>query len=150
MSEALRGQLARSATASAAGTGSTEQALARAELLKSLEQLVEQAVAKKAAEGALATAAGEPDPIVTTVATSLEIPGAPNLACALMVRSATGPPGGAPLHDAIFCDPAVPRAAWVTRCGWHFASSPHTLLTTGEITCGRCIGRRAVDARKLL
>ena len=57
--------------------------------MKTLEQLVEEAVAKRAVGGAVASTAGLESPFLIPVARSLEVPGAPNLSCAHKVRSGT-------------------------------------------------------------
>ena len=148
VAEALRGQLARSASARVSSSGSAGPGLSTAELLKSLEQLVEDAVAKKAADGAFTSAAGEPDPLSLSLTTSLDLPGAPGCATQQKVRPLKGDQEMGWMHDVLLCDPALPKEAWITRCGWRFGGSQFRLHPTAETTCSRCIGRRATELRR--
>ena len=147
VAEALRGQLAKSASVQAAGSGTSAIGLSRAELLKTLERLVAEALAQRAVEGAAAPSTGPADPFEVHVARSLETPGGPNFSCPLKVRSSLGPSASAPVHDILLCDPAVPRAAWVTRCAWRFGDRPHEIIREAETTCGNCISKRAIEKR---
>ena len=148
VAEALRGQLARASAARTAGAGPAAPAVDHSKLLKSLKELVDEAVAKKAAEGAFTPAAGEPDPVASAIATSLEIPDGLGPATDMRVQRQKGPQAAGPVHDVFLHDLALPRDAWVTSCGWRFGHSEHTVGALGEVTCAGCTARRVTARRR--
>ena len=147
--EALRGQLARAASSSAAGGAGGPFGTSRAELRTTLQELVDEAVARRAAEFATDSAAGAPDPLHAVLTAAPAVPGAPNPPPAQQVRGLKGGREVGEVHEVALADPTLPKAVWSARCPWRFGLAPHVLLTGREVTCARCISRRMVDLRKL-
>ena len=148
VAEALRGQLARASAARTASAGPAVPAVDHAKLLKSLKELVEEAVAKKAAEGAFTLAAGEPDSVATSLATSLEIPVGLGSTSERRVQGQKGSQAAGPVHDVFLHDPAILKDAWVTSCGWRFGHSEHLVSALGDATCAACMARRITARRR--
>ena len=145
--EAMRGQLARASTAAAAGRMYGTTGPSTAELRRTLAQLVDEAVARKAAEFNDDSAVGAPDPLHVALTVASAPPGAPKLPPPRQVRGLKGDREVGVIHEVVIADPALPREAWVARCPWRFGLAPHVLLTGREVTCARCISRRTVEER---
>ena len=122
----------------------------KAELKRTLKELVDEAVARQAAELATGSAAGALDPLHVTFSAATELPGAPCPPLTQKIRGLKGAREVGHIHDAVVMDPTIPRAAWVTRCAWKFGLGPHILKEGAETTCSRCISNRVVEARSVL
>ena len=83
-------------------------------------------------------------------AAAAAVPGAPCAPPVQRIRGLKGQREAGEIHDAVVMDPTIPREAWASRCGWKFGCTAHVIVADLEVTCARCIARRAVDARSLL
>ena len=149
VAEALRGQLAQAASAKAAGAGGAPTP-SHSELLKTLKQLVDEAMAERAEQGATGPPPAEAGPLHVSFSAARDLPGAPCLPATRQVRGLKGGHEVGEIHDAVVSDPGIPAAAWVTRCRWRFGTVPHRFFDAAETTCARCLSRRAVEARMVL
>ena len=138
--EALQGQLAIAASASTAGAGPSEPATLSPHLRKTIEELVDEALARRQPHE-------ETEPLLQIFQGATAVPGSPDLPPVRKVRSMKGSVEAGEVHDAVFCDPAIPREGWVTRCSWHFGRSAHIFKDSAEVTCARCLSKRVVEAR---
>ena len=145
--EALRGQLAQAAASSAGGGVGGPNGPSREELRKTLQELVDEAIARRTADSS-ESAVGDPGPMHAILTAASAPPGAPGLPPPRQVRGLKGGREVGETHDVAIADPALPEDAWVTRCGWRFGRTAHAVFFDREATCARCMARRTVDIRK--
>ena len=84
------------------------------------------------------------------LAAAAPVPGAPCAPPVQKIRGLKGQREAGEIHDAVVMDQALPREAWTTRCGWKFGCAAHVILNDQEVTCARCISRRAAEARAVV
>ena len=148
VAEALREQLTRAAS-SAAGGVPAPPPTGDPQLRKTLKQLVDEAVAERLPQASPDQAQDAPL-LHVALAAAADVPGAPNAPTAQRIRRLLGGRETGEVHDAVVIDEALPREAWTTRCSWKFGLGPHVIRNDLEVTCARCIARRAVESRRLL
>ena len=153
--EALRGQLARAATASATGHASAETALTNQQLKKTIQDIVNEALKKREEQESRipeiqtdATDETAADPLHVVLAAAAAPPGAPHLPPPRQVRLIRAGREAGETHEVAFADLSFPKETWVARCPWRFGLTPHIFLTGREVTCARCIARRSVEERR--
>ena len=140
--EALQTQLAVAASASAAGAAPAGSAGPSKLLRKTIEELIDEALAQRLPRESA-------DPLLLAFQSSSAVPGAPDLPPVRRVRGMKGAAEAGEVHDAVICDPAIPREGWVTRCSWRFGRSSFIFKDGAEATCARCLSSRQVEARRL-
>ena len=145
--EALQGQLATAAATSASGGDLMGHTGPSPQLLQTIQDLVDQAVARRQLQDAAPEAESLPHPIEVAFHSASSFPGAPSLPPARQVRAAKAGQDSGIVHDAVVCDQAIPADGWVTRCSWHFGRRPHVLMDNAVVTCARCLSRRLVETR---
>ena len=139
VAEALRGQLARASSACAAGGGLAPAPESVTNLQRTLKQLVDEAVAARCPQQAA--------PMHVLLSAAASVPGAPRAPPVQKIRGLKGQREAGEVHDAVVMDQALPREAWATRCNWKFGCAAHVIVNDQDVTCARCIARRAVEAR---
>ena len=134
--------MARASSASAAGGGLAPAPESVTNLHRTLKQLVDEAVAARCPQPAA--------PMHVLLSAAASVPGAPRAPPAQRIRGLKGQREAGEIHDAVVMDPALPREAWTTRCRWKFGCAAHVIVNEQEVTCARCIARRAVEARTVV
>ena len=119
------------------------------EVRRTLKDLVDEALALRAADVATDAAAQEPNPLHVLFTAAASTPGAPCPPPPQQVQGLRGERPVGVVHDVAVADRILPKEAWSTLCGWRFGSSPHRLTTNLAITCARCTARRVVNERRL-
>ena len=153
--EALQGQLAKQSASGAASSGSQGEgflgswAALKREVIRLARRAAREVATRPAAveapptadEVKLAGLAGRCLPPSGSAA-----PGVPHLP-AMRVRGRRGKREVGEIHAVAIGDSSFPPETWTTRCGWRFASSEHSMLDGGEVSCGRCIASLTKDNR---
>ena len=138
--EALKDQLAKAASASAAGIPDGDSK-AYQRLRRTILDVVKEALDARQEEDQ------QIEQLRLEVAAAPTELGAPYVQSRQQVQGVrAGRPHGL-MHDVLLRDESLPREAWVTRCTWRFGAVEHATFTGAVTTCARCISRRAVEAR---
>ena len=139
--EALRGQLARAATARTAGLPSPGVEATPQHLRRTIEEIVEEAL----------KARQDKEEIIQKIRMDVDaapaIPGAPAFGCKHQVQGMKSDRPQGLIHDVLLMDPCIPRSAWVTRCSWRFGETEHRLMDGVPISCSRCLQQRHIICR---
>ena len=132
--EALRGQLAKAASAGAAPAGTPISFEAfRKEMVALVTSTLE-------ASRSAPPDHSEPDPVAEAIEEGMasETPGAPVATPSRVVTGTRGLSETGFRHDVVACDPCLPRETWVTRCGWRFGQSAHIIYENAQADCPKC------------
>ena len=139
--EALRQQLAKAATAKAAGHRIDGPDGVTKHLKKTIEDIVQEALDSRQEQMEIA------DKVCLEIAAAPAAPSAPAFQSQRQVQGRKdGRPHGL-VHEVLLADLCMPTASWLTLCSWHFGEAEHEIFSGSAVTCARCTQKRVVLER---